>query len=155
MVEDPSIELGDETLKIILVPKEWQKETDEELKALLRYIYEGVPSDEFTREVDMQVENIKYEQVISNDSLSFLCRMEDEKDRWLQKGIQKGMQKGIQKGIQEGMQKGMQEGIQKGMQEGAYKANIATARKLLKKKFSIEDIADATGLKEDEILKLK
>ena len=150
-VEDPSIELGDETLKIILVLKEWQKETDEELKALLRYIYEGVPSDEFTREVDMQVENIKYEQVISNDSLSFLCRMEDERDMW----VQKGMQKGIQKGIQEGMQKGMQEGIQKGIQEGAYKANIATARKLLKKKFSIEDIADATGLKEDEILKLK
>ena len=139
MVEDPSIELGDETLKIILVPKEWQKETDEELKALLRYIYEGVPSDEFTREVDMQVENIKYEQVISNDSLSFLCRMEDERDMWVQKGIQKGMQQGMQNGIQ----------------EGAYKANIATARKLLKKKFSIEDIADATGLKKDEILKLK
>ena len=130
-VEEPSIELGDETLKIIVVPKEWEKEQDEDLRALLRYIYEGIPSDEFTKEIDMQVADIKYEQVVSNDSMSFFCRMEDEKDL------------------------GIQQGIQKGIQQGSYEANLKTAKNLLDMGLPIENIVRATGLQKDEVLKLQ
>ena len=134
-VEEPSIELGDETLKIIVVPKEWEKEQDEDLRALLRYIYEGIPSDEFTKEIDMQVADIKYEQVVSNDSMSFFCRMEDEKDLGIQQGIQKG--------------------IQQGRAEGSYEANLKTAKNLLDMGLPIENIVRATGLQKDEVLKLQ
>ena len=34
----------------------------------------------------MQVAEIKYEQVVSNDSMSFFCRMEDEKDLGIKQG---------------------------------------------------------------------
>ena len=39
-VEDPSIELGDETLKIIVVPQNWQKvRNNDGLRALLKYLW--------------------------------------------------------------------------------------------------------------------
>ncbi|MCL1485658.1 MAG: Rpn family recombination-promoting nuclease/putative transposase [Marinobacter sp.] len=59
-------------------------------------------------------------------------------------------------GLQEGLQEGRQEGLQEGLQEGALKARCETARNLLSfGVLSDQQISDATGLKLEEIAKLR
>ena len=49
---------------------------------------------------------------------------------------------------------GFSEGEKKGLAEGERKANLATARKMLSKGFSIDEISEMTGLAPDEITAL-
>ena len=49
----------------------------------------------------------------------------------------------------------IEEGKKEGIKEGIKKAKIEDARKMLIKKYPIEDIADITGLPVEEIKKLK
>lgn len=56
--------------------------------------------------------------------------------------------------IKEGRAKGLQEGRAEGRAEGEHNANLATARKMLSKGFSVDSIADITGLSPSEIASL-
>ena len=58
--------------------------------------------------------------------------------------------RGIKEGMREGMREGMKEGISQGIREGS----INTARNLIAMGLSIENIAKATGLTNEEIEKL-
>lgn len=130
-VEKPSIALDDDTIKIIVAPQNWEKVVgNNALKALLKYLWDGSKTDKFTEELDMQVKDIKYDRVISNDSLSYYFKMHDVKKI----------------GIEEGMQKGMKKGRQEGRQE--------TARKMKSKDCDIAFIAEITGLTREEIERL-
>ena len=79
-----------------------------------------------TEELDMCVTDIKYDQVISNDSLSYYFKMQDVREE------------------------GMVEGIQKGKAEGL----TETARNMKAKSFDISLIAEMTGLTRKEIERL-
>jgi len=86
-VEDSSIELGDETLKLIVVPQNWQKvRNNDGLRALLKYLWNDSKTDGFTEELDMFVTDIKYDQVISNDSLSYYFKMQDAREEGREEG---------------------------------------------------------------------
>ena len=90
-VEDPSIKLDDDTIKIIVAPQNWEKvEGNNALKALLKYLWDGSKTDKFTEELDMQVTGIKYDKVISNDSLSYYFKMQDAKKIGREEGRQEG-----------------------------------------------------------------
>jgi predicted transposase/invertase (TIGR01784 family) len=65
----------------------------------------------------------------------------DEADR--QKGA-------YSKGLQEGLQEGLREGELKGWQEGVY----SVAQNLLRKKMSLDDIVETTGLSLEEVKRL-
>jgi len=54
------------------------------------------------------------------------------------------------RGVKQGMRQGMHEGLQQGMQQKARE----DAQKMKEKGYSLEDIADITGLTEDEIKNL-
>ena len=56
-----------------------------------------------------------------------------------------------EEGIAEGIEKGMAEGMEKGMAEGMSKAHYETARKMKAKGFDSKEIAELTGLTEQEI----
>ena len=62
---------------------------------------------------------------------------------------------GIQQGLQQGLKQGLQQGLQQGREEGSYQAKIETAKKLLDMNLSLENIAIATGLTQEEIEQLK
>ena len=72
----------------------------------------------------------------------------------LQEGRAKGLQEGRAKGLQEGRAEGLQEGRAEGRAEGEHNAKLATARKMLSKGFSVDSIADITGLSPSEIASL-
>ena len=59
--------------------------------------------------------------------------------------------KGREEGREEGRAEGRAEGEQIGLEKGAYAKNIENARKMKAKGFSVEDIADITGLSISEI----
>jgi len=97
-VEDPSIKLDDDTIKIIVAPQNWEKVVgNDDLKALLKYLWDGSKTDKFTEELDMQVKDIKYDRVISNDSLSYYFKMQDVKKMGIAEGRKEGRQETARK----------------------------------------------------------
>ena len=145
-VEDPKIELGDDTLKIIVAPQNWEKAEDAELRALLKYLWDGVPSDKFTEEMNMHVEDIKYDQVISNESLSYYCQMEDAEDR--------GWMEGIKEGEKRGRIEGEKRGEKRGRMEGKKEGKCESARNMKREGLPFDLIARITGLSIAEIKEL-
>lgn len=67
---------------------------------------------------------------------------EQERKQWILEGLEKGIQKG------------KQEGKLEGELEGVLKGKLMTARRLLKKGMSIEEIMEVTDLTEDQIRSL-
>ncbi len=58
-------------------------------------------------------------------------------------------------GEEEGEERGREEGRQEGLSEGQEREKIASARKMLMRKFEIEDIIDITGLSLEKINEIK
>jgi recombination-promoting nuclease RpnC len=67
-------------------------------------------------------------------------------EQWYANTIAEGEQIGITKGEQIGITKGEQIGITKGEQIGITKGKQETARRMLSKNMSLEEIADLTDL---------
>ena len=57
-----------------------------------------------------------------------------------------GYDEGYEKGISVGLEQGLEQGRATGREEGAYQKALETARRLVIRGFSPEDIADLTGL---------
>ena len=66
-----------------------------------------------------------------------------------------GIEEGFQKGLEEGMEKGLEKGKEEGRAEGREEALLKAARKLLELGISVLDIVKATGLREEQVKKLK
>lgn len=62
-------------------------------------------------------------------------------------GFKHGMQQGIQEGIQQGIEQGIEQGIQRGIEN--------TARRLLKMGLNIDEVAEATGLTNEQVQHLQ
>ena len=158
--EDNNIVLEDGTLKIAVVPALWYKVENIKLRAVLKYIKENIPTDDYTKELDMRVGDIKikYDRVISNDSISYVCKMQDMED-YLQH-IKDSMQhmedsmQHIEDSIQKGRIEGRIEGKAEGRAEGSYDTKVETAKRLRSMGLPIADIAKATLLSETEISQL-
>ena len=70
--------------------------------------------------------------------------------------IVKQMEKKAEKiGIEKGIQRGIRRGLQKGLQKGKLEGKLETAKAMVERKMSVEDIAEITGLSAAEIEKLK
>ena len=50
-----------------------------------------------------------------------------------------------------GIQQGIEQGIQQGFSDGSYKTKLETAKNLLDLGLSVENIAQATGLTQEEV----
>ena len=53
--------------------------------------------------------------------------------------------------INEGYRQGIEQGLEQGFADGSYKTKLETARNLFRLGLSIENIAEATGLSEEEV----
>ncbi|MBR1791276.1 MAG: hypothetical protein IJ754_05940 [Bacteroidaceae bacterium] len=75
----------------------------------------------------------------------------EAKEEGMAEGLEKGMAEGLERGMAEGLERGMAEGLEKGLAEGMEKAHYETARKMKAKGFDNKEIAELTGLTEQEI----
>ena len=78
-----------------------------------------------------------------------------EKEYAFEQGIEQGLEKGMEKGIEKGIEKGMEKGIEKGMEKGMEKKEKALVLNMLSKGLSVKDIANLTGLKAQQVVKIQ
>lgn len=128
--EDKDIALNDGTLKVIINVKAYKKICNSELKALVKYIYDGSITTSLTKEIDMTLAEIKKDCNALDEYISIYTKMEDERDI------------------------GRKEGEKKGRKEGIEQRNNYLAKSFRDMGVSLEKIAQATGLTQEEILKL-
>ena len=57
--------------------------------------------------------------------------------------------------IEEGIQQGLEQGLQQGITQGAEQTRIETAKNFLKMGFSIEQIAQGTGLSLEQVKQIQ
>ena len=128
--EDKNIKLNDGTLKVIINVKAYEKVKNIELRNLLKYICDGIPTDSLTEEIDMSIGKIKQNLAYIEEYKSFSARMQDEREE------------------------GREEGRKEGLQEGSEQRNIYLAKSFRDMGVSLDKIAQATGLTQAEIQKL-
>ena len=122
--------------KIYLNTK-YQKDTEhqnvcEELANLLQYVETSVVTDQFTEEVDCQV------QYVNKTEGEYLMTLYEK----------------LQAERTEGFAEGVEHGIEKGIERGTSKEKIATVKRMAKKNMPIADIAECTDLSIEEVQKI-
>ena len=117
-IQDTQLTLGDDTVKIILNTKGTRDDICPELKRLLDYIDGKGVSDEFTRDLEDAVRNVRQDE---EGRLAYMTLQQEYRERYQEgkeEGIGNGREEGIGIGRQEGIGIGRQEGIGIGRQEG-------------------------------------
>jgi predicted transposase/invertase (TIGR01784 family) len=81
--------------------------------------------------------------------------LEDGMKQGIKQGLEDGMKQGIKQGLEDGMKQGledgMKQGLEDGMKQGSKEKQIEIAKKLKVKNMPIEEIAEITELKKEEI----
>ena len=95
---------------------------DRELRLFYDYIKGKVAQTAFTKELDATISQMKQEKEERNMYLTYSSRM------------------------MECRRDGYEEGISIGLEQGAYQNKLETARKLIARGYSLEEIADVSGL---------
>ena len=95
---------------------------DGELRLFYDYIKGKVAQTAFTKELDATISQMKQEKEERNMYLTYSSRM------------------------MECRRDGYEEGISIGLEQGAYQNKLETARKLIARSYSPEEIADVSGL---------
>ena len=89
-MEDPEIELGDETEKIFLCAKGNANDVSEKLQAFLNYIASGTPSDDFTSELENEVQKARDHIKWRTEYMTFLEQLERERKEGREEGREEG-----------------------------------------------------------------
>ena len=133
--ENPDLQLGDESHKIIFNASAFPNEKNLEKKSILEYIVDKKSTSEFTNKLDNLVELTKINELFRSDYMAWgLAEFDAE-----------------QRGYKEGVSDGISQGISQGIAQGEHKAKIETAKKFLTMGISIEQVAQGTGLSVEEV----
>ncbi len=135
-IQNTNLVLGDETTKIILNTKGTMNDISPEMKNLLDYIDGQEASDEFTKELDTEVKNVKNNERWRVEYMTLEMRYREL--------LEQGREEGIDIGRSEGMEMGLEQ------------EKIQTALRMLHAgKLSSEEIALYTGLTIEKVSELK
>ena len=120
--ENPDLQLGDESHKIIFNASAFANEKNLEKKSILEYIIDKKSTSDFTNKLDDLVELTKINELFRSDYMAWgLAEFDAE-------------------------QRGYKEGVSDGISQGEHLKAIETAKNLLAMKLSVENISKATGL---------
>ena len=85
-LENPEIELGDETEKIFLCANGTVDDVSEKMQAFLNYIASGTPSDTFTNELENEVKKARDHIKWRTEYMTFLEQLEREREEGRKEG---------------------------------------------------------------------
>lgn len=122
-LENADVELGDKSHKLIYNVSAYENEPDEELKAFLRFISSGKPSDSFTDKINALILQAKQAEANKTEYMSMNLHDYDM--------------------------------MEIGKEEGALEKALESAKRMLIKGYSVEEIADITSLDSETVLSLK
>lgn len=96
-IQDPEIQLNDESTKVFLNPISAMKDVDEELSNFLSYVETGNPVDEFTWELEKEVEEVKKNKGLEAEFMTLQnIKMECYKEG-LEQGLEQGSEQATEK----------------------------------------------------------
>ena len=125
--ENPDLQLGDESHKIIFNASAFANEKNLEKKSILEYIIDKKSTSDFTEQLDDLVELTKINELFRSDYMAWgLAEFDAE-------------------------QRGYKEGVSDGISQGEHQKAIETAKNLLAEKIPIEIIVRTTGLSVEEV----
>ena len=101
-VQDPSIRLGDETVKIFLNPRSTMDDVSEDLHNFLNYLVDGIVKDEYTSQLEKEVEEVRHNEEWRMDYMTLEMKFKEK----LKEGIAIGEKIGIEEGLAQGMAQG-------------------------------------------------
>ena len=113
------LRLSDDTVKIILNTKGILYEVSLEMKSLLDYIDGKEPEDDFTKELDDAVNEVRDNEKWRLEYMTLQMSYQEKYEL----GVQDGIELGREQGIEQGIEKGIEQGIEKGIEQGIDKIN--------------------------------
>ena len=102
-IEDPTLEMGDETEKIFMTPDGTADDISEEVKGLMSYMTDNTASTDFTKKLDDAIAAIKAGEGWRIEYMQFKEKMEAQ----FNAGEKKGRKEGRVEGIKEGEKRGV------------------------------------------------
>ena len=145
--EDPELKLQDGSLRIFLnATANHLDSLDQKLQAFYHYLQEGVVESELARTISESITTLKNNSLERRHYMTWAVKMADARYDGYDEGYEKGISIGLTTGREEGISIGLERGRATGREEGAYQNKLETARRLVARGFSAEDIADLTGL---------
>ena len=120
--ETDEIPYDDKTYKLFYNSSAFAKAKDEDISAVLEFIYTLKAKSNFTKSLQSSVIDAKAEPLFRSDYMYFADLLEDEKEKareaGLAEGVAAGRAEGLAKGRAEGRTEGLTEGHAKGLAEG-------------------------------------
>ena len=104
-VQDLKLPLSDDTVKIILNTKGILDDVSIEMKSLLDYIDGKEPEDDFTKELDDAVNEVRDNEKWRLEYMTLQMSYQEKYELGVQDGIELGREQGIEKGIEQGIDK--------------------------------------------------
>ena len=153
--EDKRLKLRDGSLRIFLNTKATKLSAlDQKLQAFYHYLQDGVADSTLTQEIFNKITTLKNNSIERRSFMTLALKMADIEydayeegfDKGREDGLQAGLLAGFQRGIERGIEQGIEQGIERGIEQGAYQTKLETARKLIARGDSLEEIADVSGL---------
>lgn len=131
-IQDTSLSLGDDTIKIILNTKGTMDDVTPELKSLLDFIDGEEPRDEFTKELEAAVKTVRKNE---KWRLDYMTLQQEYRERF-----------------QEGKVEGIKEGKIEGLREGKIVGKIETLYEELH--MTVVEIAEKLAISEEEVQRI-
>lgn len=85
-IQDTSLPLKDETIKVFLNPYGTLDDVDEELKNFLKYVADGIPVDDFTRELESEVALARINKGWEAEYMTLMMKEREKYNEGLQQG---------------------------------------------------------------------
>jgi len=148
--EDNTLFLTDKTAKVFYNVSAYGKEKDDELHALLRYLWKKQATSLFTQNIDALVESTKNNERFR----SLYMSLNIHKDDLIRQGSLIGEKIGFEKGVVAGIRKGRSEGVAQGFSDGSRQKALQDAGNLKHLGVAIDIITQATGLSKQEVEKI-
>lgn len=121
----------------------WEKESDPEIRGVLKFIYGLKPDSNLASDMEKAVSLAKQKSEVVEEYMYFSDILEEEKEE------------ASKIARAEALAEGFANGQESGKKQGAYEKSVETAIRLLKMGLTVEQIAEATELTLEEVNKLK
>lgn len=129
----------------------WQKEDDEGIREVMKFIFSLKADSNFTQKLETATDYAKANSVFKDEYMYVEDIIEEEKEIAREEGLAEGMAKGLAEGLAEGRANGLAEGIA----EGSNKKAEDTAKALLKEGIPEDTIARCVGIPLERVLDIK
>lgn len=123
--ETTNIPYNDKTHKLFYNCSAYAKVHDEDISAVLEFIYTLKAKSQFTENIQSSVFSAKQHPTFKDDYMYFGDILEEEKEMARKEGLAEGKAEGLAEGKAEGLAKGKAEGKAEGLVEGQEKGKKA------------------------------